>query len=65
MLRLAATTAVSLGREATIIAWTEESAKSGELWVGGQFPVSAKSGICFFDDFISTVAALFTGTLPE
>jgi hypothetical protein len=33
LLRLAATTAVSLGREATIIAWTGESAKSGELWV--------------------------------
>src|SRR5260370_6202242 len=32
MLRLAATTAVSLGREKTIIAWTGESAKSGGLY---------------------------------
>jgi catechol 2,3-dioxygenase-like lactoylglutathione lyase family enzyme len=41
MLRLAATTAVSLGREATIIAWTGESAKSGKLWVLGQFEIQS------------------------
>jgi len=43
MLPLAAGTAVSLGREATIIAWTGKSAKSGEIMVvvGHQFEIQA------------------------
>jgi hypothetical protein len=48
MLRLAAATAVSLGREATIIAWTGESAKSGELRAVGQLEKHFGIALDFF-----------------
>jgi hypothetical protein len=56
MLRLAASTAVSLGREATIIAWTGESAKSGELWRNG----SSRLVVGYFDRDFVRIGALWT-----